>query len=154
MTTTFLCGTLTIISLDIFILFCRVTFSCVSLSLFSVFSWLFNVLFNVSHSCEIFSPLFLLWLFCDFCGCLFLSFVHFLFPVSSVLLLFSVVFIFSRSWDFTHFLIFRFFKFVFRYMYFFFGRDNYFAVKIDWLMNLWHCRFGGAGISDTQYHLI
>ena len=53
-------------------------------------------------------------------------------PVSSVLFLFAVVFIFSVSFDFTLSLDFTLSKFVSSWLsVFFFGRDNYFVMKID-----------------------
>ena len=92
------------------------------MSLFSIFYWLFDVLIG-STSCEISCSLFLLLLmfFSEFSS-LFLS------PVSSVLLLFAAVIIFSVSFDFTLSLD---FSFPVGYLYFFFGKDNYFVVKID-----------------------
>ena len=86
--------------------FCRVTSFPLSLSLFSIFSWLSDELVG-STSCEIsFSLLLLLLMFVSESFSLFLS------PVSSVLLLFAVVIIFSVSFDFALSLDFTLCKFV------------------------------------------
>ena len=64
------------------------------------------------------------------------SFSLFLSPVSSVLLSFAVMIICSVSFDFTlsslDFTLLRFLNsFPVGYLYFFFARDNYFALTID-----------------------
>ena len=127
-----------------YLLDCRVTFSSISLSFFSGFSWLFDVSIVRSFSCELFCSPFIYWE-CWF----FLDFFHFLFfqcLVSSVLLLFSVVFVsnFFFSSDFAIS------KFVSSCLSVFLSWKRYLFCCENWLINGFiTCLFGAAGLSET-----